>query len=325
MNAHQRLQKLTAILSQGGYHDGNTLGQVLGISRAAVWKYIQKLEDYGVSVDATKGQGYRLAKPLIMLEQAQLNEALAHHHLNLEVVETISSTNTYLKQLSLDNTQIRLIMAEMQTAGRGRLGRTWHSPFGENLYFSLAYPFKKELSQLAGLSLVVSLALIEALNTAFELSHPVFQVKWPNDILVKGAKLAGTLIEIMAESNSYCQVIIGIGINVNMEEAPSKTIQQPFTSLWHITQSYQDRNKLIPIIIDQLVSDIKQFTHEGLSSFMSRWKRYDYLNNREIKVSLGNQVLKGTCRGISPDGQLCLEDERGKINLCPAGDSQLVK
>src|SRR3990167_5018644 len=156
--------KLVNILNDGNYHDGTTLSSRLQISRSAVWKAIQKLEKYGIPVHAMKGKGYALAEPLILLNQKTIKRGIQTANIDFTIFESIHSTNTYcVPQPRIKNKNISICLAETQTGGLGRLQRSWHSPFGQNIYLSCTYSFQKDVSELSGLSLVISLAIIATL------------------------------------------------------------------------------------------------------------------------------------------------------------------
>ena len=210
------LVKIAGLLSDGEYHDGVTLGKQLGVSRAAVWKMIKKLIHYGIHIEAVKGRGYVLREPLILLDRMQIIESCSVPQLRasqIEILESVSSTNDYLKKFK-SPASVKFCLAEHQLGGRGRLQRQWYSPFGRNIYLSCLYSFQKDISELAGLSLVTSLAILKALRNW--VADEKLAVKWPNDIFFENKKLAGSLIEIQAETHGVSQVIIGIGLNVNM-------------------------------------------------------------------------------------------------------------
>src|SRR3990167_5786654 len=188
----QNLIKLVTILNDGEYHDGNSIGQTLQLTRSAVWKTIKKLQNYGIKIDSIKGKGYTLVEPLLLLDPLIIKNKI-YDSIDLMVFETIDSTNLYLKQFK-NCKQVKVCLAEQQTAGKGRFERAWHSPFGKNIYMSCRYPFKKDISELAGLSLLTSLSVIKTLNDIGIKDH--LFVKWSNDIVFDGKKLAGNLIEV---------------------------------------------------------------------------------------------------------------------------------
>ena len=322
---NNNLLKVAELLSDGEYHDGTSIGQQLNITRAAVWKLVKKLEHYGVMLSSVRGKGYRLEAPLVLLSSKCIQAKLKHKHVSLEVLEKISSTNDYLKQYTHQNSQLRACMTEMQTEGRGRLHRSWHSPFGKNVYLSLLYPFSKDLSELSGLSLVVGLAICRAIESVADLQSLPLKVKWPNDVLVDGLKLAGTLIEIQAESNGNCQVIVGVGLNVNMTKAAKDEIDQPWASLASVTGCDMNRNDLCAALIDSLVEAIDEFSEKGLSAFMTEWADRDFLVGSSITMESGNKKTTGISVGVNQQGNLLLKNKAGKTLVFSSGDASLAK
>ena len=186
-------------------------------------------------------------------------------------------------------------------------------------------PFEKDISELSGLSLVVSLAICHAIESKVDLKSNELKVKWPNDIFLKEQKIAGILIEIQAESNGNCQVIIGTGINVNMKNAAEKTIDQAWTSLLNTTKEHQDRNILCAAIADTLIDYFERFSKKGLSAFTKEWRERDRLINSDISILCQDKTQKGTCVGINNQGHLLLKTKDGKIVNFSSGDAQLLK
>lgn len=303
------LIKVAEILNDNQYHDGNSIGKQLNITRAAVWKIIKKLEAYNIPIQSVKGKGYILEEPLILLDENKIKALISEKNIDIEVHEKIDSTNDYLKKSSKKNKKIRVCIAESQTQGKGRLNRQWHSPFGKNIYFSMNYPFQKDMSELSGLSLVVGLAVCSAIENSCSLSHAL-QVKWPNDILANQKKISGNLIEIQAESHGFCQAIIGIGINVNMQHAYHNEINQQWASVRELSQSYQDRNQLCVQLIQQLLSYLQRFCQSGLKVFLNEWQQRDYLFNKAIKLTSHQTVFS-----VSFNCELNLQDITKAANL----------
>lgn len=224
---HENLAKIVNILSDGQYHDGNSIGKSLQMTRSAVWKTIKKLVNYNIKMDSVRAKGYLLSEPLILLDVDRIKKNIAGN-IDIHLFETIDSTNHYLKVFKNIKTP-KVCIAEKQTHGKGRFNRQWYSPFGKNLYFSCVYPFQKDVSELAGLSLLTSLAIVKTLQH-FGLDERLL-VKWSNDVMYDNKKLSGNLIEVQAETHASCQAIIGIGINVNMLDDESKTISQEWISM----------------------------------------------------------------------------------------------
>ncbi len=313
------LVRLVQCLQDGQYHDGTLLGNELGMTRSAVWKAIRKLTGLGVNIHSLKGKGYAMQEPFILLDAAEIKAAL-DVPCTLSVFESIESTNTYLRNLK-PSTHPVICLAEQQTAGRGRLGRDWYSPFGENIYLSCAYPFQKDLTHLAGLSLVVGVSIIKALTGIVS----NLKVKWPNDVFWFDKKLAGSLIEVQAESHGACHAIIGIGMNVNMQKAKSRAITQPWASLSVIAQHYQDRNQIAVKLLKQLLADLAVFSQQGFKAFQADWNQYDYLLNRTVTLAGNAEKISGVVQGISEQGHLVLRLPHGELRVFSSGDTSLVK
>ncbi|MCW8400894.1 biotin--[acetyl-CoA-carboxylase] ligase, partial [Legionella sp. PATHC038] len=233
---------LLQLLGDGECHSGSELGAALGITRSAIWKQINHLIESGIPIIRMRHQGYQLPNQLILLNKQKITEHLiAEKHISpfeLHLLTTLDSTNRYLKDLPLSNS-VDICCAEIQTQGRGRFGRHWHSPFGENIYCSSRWNLNYDLAKLSGLSLVTSLAIVATLNE-LDLSSNI-KIKWPNDILWDNKKLCGSLIEILAESNGNVQVIIGVGLNVNTDTQNNPLPDKPWCSLYEMTQKHFDR------------------------------------------------------------------------------------
>jgi BirA family biotin operon repressor/biotin-[acetyl-CoA-carboxylase] ligase len=318
------LVALVKLLNDRKYHDGTSIGHELNISRAAICKSIKKLKQYHVPLTSTKGKGYQLNTELLLLDKPELQSALRHHSVKVEVLEKIASTNDYLKSLSEGNQDVIACLAEAQTAGRGRLQRQWHSPFAENIYLSLLCPFEKDISEFGGLSLVVGLAVCHAIESVIEISSEFLKIKWPNDILLKGKKLAGTLIELQAESNGYCQAIIGVGINVNMKKIVQADIVKNWGALGNSINKYIDRNQLAPEIIDTVIDYLDKFSSQSFKAFQNEWQQRDYLINSRISLTSGKKIFKGLYSGVNQHGHLKLTNDSGQMVTFSSGDASVL-
>lgn len=320
---NEKLIKTVKLLSDLNYHDGTSLGEALNITRAAVWKIIKKLEAYGIIIESTKGKGYKLNSPLILLDKKVIKKQLNNQHIQFDILEKVGSSNEHLKKLSR-NKKIKACITEMQTQGKGRFNREWHSPFAENSYISLCYPLQKDLSELAGLSLVVGLAICQAI----EAYHPLPQalsVKWPNDIMYDKKKLGGVLIEVQAEAHGMCHVIIGMGLNINMQKAQKKDISQPWTSLSQITGQYHDRNILSALILDHVINYLAKFSQSDFSAFEKEWQQRDALFNQSLALISNKEKFNGVGAGINAQGQLMLRLNNGMKQTFASGDTSLLQ
>ncbi len=295
----------------------------LNSTPTGVLENIQKLKNYDVPVELIDGKGYTLTEPLILLDKTEIKKSLKTKSIRLELLERVGSTNEYLKSFYHTN-KTTVCLSELQTRGRGRLGRQWQSPFAENISLSLLKRFNKDLLDLPGLSLVVSLALCKAVEQTFPLPEPL-QLKWPNDLLCQGKKIAGILVEIQTESNGFCQAIIGVGLNVNMIKDKSELIDQPWTSIRLLNKRYNDRNPLCSTIIEQMLTYLERFEQQGFRDFIPEWNARDALFNQTIELSTSQDNHKGTALGINEKGQLIVKFPDGRYEYFSSGNTRLAK
>lgn len=303
-------------LADGQFHSGQQLASQLGVSRAAVWKQIKQLHKLGLKVDAVNGRGYRLEQALSLLDAEHILQFLAPPSRfllsGLQIHQSLEGTNAHLLQQSKTLPQgFSVVLAEHQSAGRGRRGRDWHSPYGANLYCSLGWQTDLQPQLLQGLSLVVGLAVVEALRPWSD----DLRLKWPNDIYVAGRKLGGILIEMRGELGSNNAVIIGLGLNLNMQQAD---IDQDWISLQHINGCLLNRNQIAATVVAQIIGYCQRLQQQGFTAFQSQWQQYDYLLEQSVQVS-GSQVMTGVARGIDSDGALLVETGQG-IQKIYSGD-----
>lgn len=322
-NTNEKLVAICNILNDLNFHDGTSIGAKLNISRTAVWKWVSKLQSYGIEITKVKGKGYLLKEPLILLDSKKIETLLKSEHFIIDTVESIDSTNNYLNNHNKSAIP-HICIAEHQTRGRGRFSREWYSPFGKNIYFSMQYSIKQDISQLGGLSLAVGTIVCKAIEKACKLPNRLM-LKWPNDITYNGKKLAGVLIEVRAEVNGNCSVIIGIGINVNMPITNKVTFNQEWASIMQITGSPQDRNNICAILIDKLTLGIEQYLITGFKSYMPEWKKRDSLFGKMIQIQDGNEIFKGIATGVDLQGHLLINLETNIKKAFAAGEATLLK
>lgn len=320
---------LLRLMSDGQFHSGEAVGSALGVSRAAVWKQLKKLEDLGLELESVKGKGYRLLSSVDILSVDDILLALADVIDGLdtvglpvvEVVQEVDSTNAELLRRLVTGVVVSgtTLVAERQTAGRGRRGREWISPFGKNLYFSSVWNFSNGAASLDGLSLVVGLSVVQALS---ELGVRAAQLKWPNDVLVKNKKLAGVLLEISGDATGLCHVVIGVGLNVKMQAGESLGITQAWTSIEQCLGVKVDRNKVLAVVLVRMQANIKLFEKKGLSAFVALWQQYDAFAGEDVVVSMGDRQVFGVAKGISDNGELLLDVE-GEVQRFNGGEVSL--
>lgn len=296
--------KLVDALADGQWHSGETLAEASGITRAALAKRIEKLRDWGLEVEARQGLGYRLPQALERLDAARIRAALAPP-LRFDILAATDSTNTRL--LEADPAQDpQALLAEYQTAGRGRRGRQWRSPFAANLYLSLAWSFGSWPRGLSALPLVVGVLCAQALQ---ETGVSDVGLKWPNDLYVRGRKLGGILVEHRGEAGGSCRVVIGIGINVAMSAAQAEGIEQAWITLAEALGAARppSRNALAAQLLGRLADGVARFEREGFDAFAADWRRYDLAEGQPVRVLQAGGELQGIGRGVDAQGALVVE------------------
>ncbi len=313
-----KLVYLSKILSDLTFHDGDSIGAALGVTRSSVWKHIKKLQAYGIKIDSVKNKGYALKESLSLLNKEFIVKQVDNPNIEINILESVDSTNLYLRQHP-NLTKRKICLAETQLGGRGRMARPWHSPFGQNIYMSYSYSFKKDISELAGLSLVVSMAMLSAIREVAP--NASIMLKWPNDGMYLGKKIMGNLIELQAEANGQSVAIIGMGINVNMMHA--EHISQEWTSLRKITGNSFDRNLLCVALIHNLNAYLEQFAKYGLREFINQWQALDYLYNQFIM--LNNGEISGIAKGINDQGNILIKSKSGEVISFSSGDVSIDK
>ena len=309
-------------LASGKFVSGQFLGEQLGISRAAISKHIGSLADIGLDVFSVTGKGYRLAQPIQLIDKtkvlSQLNSgALAS---KVEVHTIIDSTNNYLlRKLPSNIKQAQVCIAEYQSAGRGRRGKQWMSPFGSHLYMSMYWYLEQGMSAAMGLSVVAAIAISDAIKQCYDID---VQLKWPNDIYIEGKKLAGILIDLEGQALEPCHCVIGLGVNVTMPEEAAKLIDQPWTDLQSHCVNPIDRNLLAASIINALTERLKEHQEQGITAMLDTWHLRDTFLNKPVKLIAGDKVTEGICRGINSQGALLLESQ-GQIKPVYGGEVSL--
>lgn len=307
-------EELIKALSTGSFVSGQSLGEMLGVSRTAVSKHVKALIEMGLDIYSVTGKGYKLAQPLSLLNQEIITSFLAKKNKSnkIEVHTLIDSTNSHLMRLLsnqeddnftlLDQGQVCL--SEYQSDGRGRRGRQWISPFGSNLYLSLYWKLEQGLSAAMGLSLVTALAVSDAIKDLYNVN---VELKWPNDIYLQGVKLAGILIELEGQVSGPSHSVIGIGLNLKMPEKSAREIDQPWTDLQSHFDKSIDRNELCSAIISCLIDRLNLHQEKGLVSMVDEWHQQDIYLNKSVQLITGDRITQGICRGINAQGALMLE------------------
>lgn len=308
--------RLIGILADGAFHSGEQLGDMLGMSRAAINKHMHTIREWGLDVFTVPGKGYSLPAPIQLLdEQAILSYLPAGQ---VAVLPVVDSTNQYLLDRISELKSGDACVAEYQQTGRGRRGRQWVSPFGANLYLSMFWRLEQGPAAAMGLSLVVGIVMAEVLH---KLGAGQVRVKWPNDLYLNDKKLAGILVELTGKTGDAAQLVIGAGINLTMRESTTNVISQDWINLQEAGVII-DRNKLTAELLSELRLAVVKFENEGLSAFISRWREMDNYLDRPVKLIIGNQEIFGIARGIDQQGALLLE-QNGNVKPYIGGEISL--
>ncbi|MDE2407892.1 MAG: bifunctional biotin--[acetyl-CoA-carboxylase] ligase/biotin operon repressor BirA [Xanthomonadaceae bacterium] len=304
---------------------GDRLASELGVTRAAVWKRIEALRQHGIAIEAVPGRGYRLAQPLALLDDvailAALPPAVRVQLAALELAWTLESTNSTLLRREAPTEGCAVLLAERQTGGRGRRGRGWASPLAAHVYLSLARCFEGGLARLGGLSLVVGVAVCEALHA---LGFAQARLKWPNDVVVADAgglrKLGGILVEGGGETGGVARAVIGIGLNVRMPPAQAVDIAQPWVDLQALASAPPSRNAVVAMLLQHLLPALVDFDAHGLAPFLPRFAALDALRGRALWVHEPARTWEAQALGIGLDGALRVRTPTGEERLVHAGD-----
>ena len=318
------LKQLLQLLADGRFHSGTELAKVLCVSRTAVWKHLQSLNELGLELVAVSGKGYKLQQSLQLLDQQRICEQLTPIVKALltktEIHPIIDSTNAYLMNLAQHTAATgQVCLAEYQTAGKGRRGRSWISPFGHNIYLSLLWRYQNGPGTLAGLSLAVGVAVVKALTMA---GVEEVGLKWPNDIYWRGRKLAGILIEVSGESSGPCHAVIGLGLNLYLPQQQSEFIEQAWVDLQQIMgeKVIQQRNYLVTLLLNKIVPVVADFESQSLQSVVAEWRRFDCMLGKQATLFIGEQSFTGTVRGVDDQGLLLLEESGDKTRAFASGE-----
>lgn len=293
--------RLAQCLADGNIHSGEQLGDILGMTRAGINKHIQTLRSWGIEVNTIAGKGYQLDSPMNLLDEDQVNQNIIGSP--ARVIPVIDSTNQYLMQRISELNSGDVCIAEYQSAGRGRRGRQWISPFGRNLYLSMYWKLAQGPAATVGLSLAVGVILAEVLKN---FGADNVKVKWPNDLYLDDKKLAGILVELTGKTGDVAHIVTGIGINIAMSKSQEESINQQWINLEQAGIKI-DRNKLACEMTNALRDAFIQFEKHGLSAFIERWKSLDNFIDRRVKLIIGEKEIFGIARGINAQGALLLE------------------
>lgn len=309
----EQQERLVDALADAAWHSGEDLARAAGITRAALAKRVDKLREWGLDIEARQGLGYRMARPLERLDLQRLSRGLPAA-LQLQLLSQTDSTNRVLMEAAPERDP-QACLAEHQTAGRGRRGRVWRSPYGANLYLSLAWSWRAWPTQLTTLPLAVGSVVASVLRAQ---GLRDIGVKWPNDLYSGARKLGGVLIEQRGEAGGACRVVVGLGLNIAMSQRQAHGVDQAWISLQDALAAEglppASRNALASALLAALYPLLQDFPLTGFSPYAPTWAEFDLTRDQPVQVQvqvLGSESFSGIARGIDADGGLRIEAADG--------------
>ncbi|HHL39644.1 MAG TPA: biotin--[acetyl-CoA-carboxylase] ligase [Deltaproteobacteria bacterium] len=306
----------------GRWHSGQALSSELGLSRTAVWKHIKGLRRAGYAIEASPSRGYRLDLSRLPFNAVEIGAGLATEFVgrSLHFHEELDSTNRTAHELAAAGApEGAAVVAESQRAGRGRLGRRWHSPPGLNIHTSIVLRPAVEPHRAHGLTLMAAVALAETIASTAGVRPAL---KWPNDVLIEGRKTAGILLELVSEADRVGFVVVGMGVNVNStaDDFPPE-LRGRATSLRQAAGTELSRTALLQALYLNVEKWYKVLLHAGLGPVLDAWRGYFGHEGRTVRVrGLGGETVEGVCAGVDSDGALLVRRPSGRVERVLAGD-----
>lgn len=323
----RRLTALLTLLSENAtiVISGARIAREIGVSRSTVWRWVEQLRKLGVHVKGQRSTGYFLEKVSDIVTPDLLRKRLKGSLFGKRIFHffKVDSTNRVAMELGYaDEPEGTVVLAEEQTHGRGRAGRTWHSERGTGLYFTLLLRPKLAPVQAPLLTMLAGLSAHAAIQGQTGLAP---ELKWPNDLLLNGKKVGGILTEMHAEPSAICFVIVGIGINVNQEKFPSE-LSSVATSLRKESGKLHYRLELLVRLLMQFETDYNRFLRDGAAYVVDRFQGVsNFANGRRVRVDTGGESYLGTTAGLSSEGLLLVAKDNGPIVTVIAGDVNEVR
>jgi BirA family biotin operon repressor/biotin-[acetyl-CoA-carboxylase] ligase len=302
-------------LGDGEFHSGEAIATALGVTRATVWNAVREASALGLAVESVRGRGYRLQDAPVWLDARRVATRMGGQagRFRIQVAEQVDSTNSVLLELAkADLPAGTVLAAELQSGGRGRRGRAWTTGLGGALTFSLLWRFEQGAAALTGLSLVVGIAVARALAG---LGASEVRLKWPNDVLFRGRKLGGILIEVQGDALGPATAVIGIGLNVRMPPAWRERIDQPVADAMEAGAG-NDRNRMLAAVLGELADWLDTFARQGFAPLEPEFRRWHALQDAEVVVTPGHgKPVQGRARGTAEDGSLLVETPEGLLRF----------
>ena len=307
------LQVLLTTLADGEFHSGDELGEVLGVTRTAVWKQVKKLGELGIPLESIKGKGYRVSGGLDLLSEDVIKKGLSQNTASriteLDIEGVIDSTNTKAMSKAIQGSSGYACTAEQQLAGKGRRGRQWSSPYAGSISLSIVWEFSGGVASLEGLSLAIGLAVSKALASV---DVEGVKLKWPNDLLFDGKKLSGVLLEIAGDAQGPCRVVVGVGINVNTPKEKMESVKQPWIDVNSIAGQPVSRNQLVIKLLEELMEVLVSFEEKGFKAYRDSWQALDAYSGCDVSITVGDTIISGKGCGVDTKGAFIIETDKGR-------------
>ena len=306
-------------LADGRFHSGEDMARALGRSRATLSEALKLAPDMGLELFSVRGKGYRLSEPLEFIDLGAVRGALgaAADRIRVEVADEVDSTSSRLvARGAAGSPSGTCLVAEWQSAGRGRRGRSWISALGGSLTFSLLWRFERGAGHLGGLSLAVGAAVARALA---DCGAARVQVKWPNDVVVDFRKLAGVLVETSGEMQGPSVAVVGVGVNYRLPERLVDRIDQPVVDVAQCSDSLPSRSVLLGRILARLAAGLEAFETRGFESVRDEWRALHAYQGRRVRVVPGREApFDAEVLDVAPDGALVVGTATGRVHLASA-------
>lgn len=314
--------EVLVLLEHKHYCSGQDLANKFNVTRATIHNCILRIESLGIRVDRVRSLGYRLLQPLDLLDKStilnKLPTQVKDRLSSMQCLQAVDSTNCVAGEFELpDSGQFSVVMAEIQSSGKGRRGRVWVSPYAANIYMSVVWPLQRPLYETGILSPGLAICILQALES---LGVPHLGLKWPNDIYCDNKKLAGLLIECSGEVSGECKMVIGIGVNVLMSQVQDILIDQEWTDIFSNVDDWKStRNDVAAKLISSVIAGLSLFEKRYSIEWVDQWARWDVMKDMQVEIHSVGEKQTGIVRGIDASGCLLLETTQG-LEKISAGD-----
>ena len=322
----ESFSRILSLLKNKSPQTNGSLSNIVSIEPNKIISVVSSMSTLGIPVQVS-GQSILLNFNDDFLDssiiEGQLSAMCRHKNVYLRTFDLIESTNDFLVSEKTDSSEIAVVMAEMQTRGRGRRGKFWESPFGSNIYMSIKWSFDPREVSPSGLSLVVGMAIVKALEVN---GLRDVKLKWPNDLIVSDKKIGGILTEIKTGVANELLAVIGLGINFKMPAVSGKNIDQPWTDMCREANVRINRNEVVACLINTILSYLEEFRILGFDAFWKSWSEIDFLKDKNGMVSTKDGELLAKFDGINNQGALKIITDTGdKLTLHSGEVSVRVK